>query len=217
MNIKPITAQYAVSEQLSPDDFSALRDAGYTTVICNRPDAEIPPYLHASEMAKAAEEAGVVFHALPLTHQTMTAENVSKQFQLVDAADGELVVALNREGDPGGRVDRDRVRVAERELDRGALRLHAVSGADHLETLGVSLGHADDLVLDERAREAVERARVALVVRSGHDDLVVVEGDPDGLRDREAELALGALDGDGLAVDLHLDTTGDVDGHASDS
>ena len=91
MNIKPITAQYAVSEQLSPDDFSALRDAGYTTVICNRPDAEIPPYLHASEMAKAAEEAGVVFHALPLTHQTMTAENVTKQFQLVDAADGPVL------------------------------------------------------------------------------------------------------------------------------
>ena len=35
--------------------------------------------------------------------------------------------------------------------------------------------------------------------------------------DDERELALRSLDGDGLAVDLHLDAAGDVDGESSDS
>src|SRR6185437_1124804 len=63
---------------------------------------------------------------------------------LVDAAHRHLVVALDRERDPGRRVHEHRVREAERELDRGALLLDAVAGADDLEALRVALGHTDD-------------------------------------------------------------------------
>jgi hypothetical protein len=41
--------------------------------------------------------------------------------------------------------------------------------------------------------------------------------DLDRLRDGEVQLALGALDGDGSAVDRDLDTRGDLDGKTSDS
>ena len=91
MNIKPITAKYAVSEQISPDDFSTIFEAGYKTVICNRPDMENPPFLYAEEMAKAAEAAGIAFQNFPLTHQTMTPDNIAKQFEMVDAADGPVL------------------------------------------------------------------------------------------------------------------------------
>src|SRR5690606_8217309 len=67
---------------------------------------------------------------------------------LVDATHGELVGALDRQGDARRRVDQDRVREAQGELDRAALLLHAVTGADDLEPLGVTLGDADDVVVD---------------------------------------------------------------------
>ena len=60
----------------------------------------------------------------------------------------------------------------------------AVTGTDDLEALGVALGHADDLVRDERAGQAVERPRVALVVGTGDEHLAVFELDLDGARRR---------------------------------
>ena len=70
------------------------------------------------------------------------------------------------------------MREAERELDRGTLLRDAVTGADDLEALGVALGDADDVVVDERAGQAVERPRLALVVGAGDQDLAVLDGDP---------------------------------------
>jgi len=91
MHIKAITPTYAVSEQIDPSDFPAIVEAGFKTVICNRPDAEVPPHLHGANMSIAAEAAGVTFKILPLTHQTMTPENVAKQFEMVDAAGGPVL------------------------------------------------------------------------------------------------------------------------------
>src|SRR5690606_29823782 len=80
---------------------------------------------------------------------------------LVDAAHRELVVALDGERDPGGRLHEHKVREAERELDRAALLLDAVARADDLEALRVALGDTDDVVVDERAGQAVQRTRLA--------------------------------------------------------
>jgi uncharacterized protein (TIGR01244 family) len=42
-------------------------------------------------MAEAAQAAGLQFHNLPLTHQTMTPENVARQRDLIDAATGPVL------------------------------------------------------------------------------------------------------------------------------
>ena len=91
MDIRRLTPDYAVSPQISPEDLPALRAAGFATVICNRPDAENPPELAATEMARAAQAAGLAFHDLPLTHQTMTPENVAAQARLIDEAAGPVL------------------------------------------------------------------------------------------------------------------------------
>ncbi|MDE3029426.1 MAG: TIGR01244 family phosphatase, partial [Paracoccaceae bacterium] len=41
MEIRALTPDYAVSPQIEPADVAAIKAAGYTTVICNRPDREI--------------------------------------------------------------------------------------------------------------------------------------------------------------------------------
>ena len=91
MDIRPLTPHYAVSPQISPEDLPLIAEAGFSAVICNRPDAENPPEWHAAAMAEAAQAAGLQFHNLPLTHQTMTPENVARQRDLIDAATGPVL------------------------------------------------------------------------------------------------------------------------------
>lgn len=91
MQINQITPRYNVSPQISVEDMDALKSAGITTVICNRPDAEVPPNHRASMIEAAAQAAGLAFHILPLTHQTMTPDNVARQRDLVDAAPGPVL------------------------------------------------------------------------------------------------------------------------------
>ncbi|MEC8293056.1 MAG: TIGR01244 family sulfur transferase [Pseudomonadota bacterium] len=91
MDIRQITPRYSVSPQINPEDFAAIKAAGFTKVICNRPDVENPPSHQADAMAAAAEAAGMPFEVLELTHQTMTPDNVVKQFEMVDAAEGPVL------------------------------------------------------------------------------------------------------------------------------
>jgi len=91
MTPRQITPRYAVSPQIAPEDMPAIKAAGFTRVICNRPNAEIPPDLHAEHMANAAADAGLEFEILKLTHQTMTPENIARQKALIDTAAGPVL------------------------------------------------------------------------------------------------------------------------------
>ncbi|MBA83264.1 TIGR01244 family sulfur transferase [Thalassobius sp. S69A] len=91
MDIREITPRYSVSPQINPEDLAAIKAAGFTKVICNRPDEEIPASHQASVMQAAADRAGLEFFALPLTHQTMTPENVSVQMAAIDASEGPVL------------------------------------------------------------------------------------------------------------------------------
>lgn len=91
MDFRQITDRYFVSPQLDPADMAAVAEAGFTTVICNRPDPEVPATHQAAAMRQAAEAAGLAFHVLPLTHQTFTPENVGRQRAITDEADGRVL------------------------------------------------------------------------------------------------------------------------------
>lgn len=86
-----IDANYYVSPQISVDDVSVLAEAGFEKIICNRPDAEVPQELRAEAIGIAAEAAGLTFEVLPLTHQTMHAENIKAQFELVADKKGPVL------------------------------------------------------------------------------------------------------------------------------
>ena len=91
MEIRQITPTYAVSPQIQPDDCQAIADAGFKTIICNRPDVEITPDCCATAVEAAAKEAGLNFVVLPLTHQTMNAENVAAHRAAIDETDGPVL------------------------------------------------------------------------------------------------------------------------------
>jgi uncharacterized protein (TIGR01244 family) len=91
MDIRQITPRYAVSPQIDPEDLGVIAAAGFTTVICNRPDEEVAPSHRADMVAEAARAAGLAFHVLPLTHQTMTSENVARQRELIEESQGPVL------------------------------------------------------------------------------------------------------------------------------
>ncbi|MDE3121066.1 MAG: TIGR01244 family phosphatase [Paracoccaceae bacterium] len=91
MDIRPLTETYAVSPQIMPEDAAAIRAAGYTTVICNRPDMEIPPELHADRMREAVEAAGMTFVENPLSHGNLTLDIVELQGRAIADSAGPVL------------------------------------------------------------------------------------------------------------------------------
>ena len=91
MDIRPLSPTYAVSPQIALEDCPAIADAGFTTIICNRPDSEIPGEIGADAMEAAAKAAGLDFVVLPITHQTMTLDNIKAHRAAIDASAGPVL------------------------------------------------------------------------------------------------------------------------------
>jgi uncharacterized protein (TIGR01244 family) len=91
MDIRPLTESYAVSPQIAPGDLTAIKAAGYATVIDNRPDAEIPPDLHAAVMRTAAEALGLEFVVNPVIGGALTMDNVTAQSAAIAASAGPVL------------------------------------------------------------------------------------------------------------------------------
>ncbi|MFN3724578.1 MAG: TIGR01244 family sulfur transferase [Paracoccaceae bacterium] len=91
MDIRPLTPDYAVSPQIDPEDFAAIKAAGYTRVINNRPDGEIPPSHHAKAMQAAAEAAGLEFVVNPVISGALTMANVTAQAEAIASATGPVL------------------------------------------------------------------------------------------------------------------------------
>jgi uncharacterized protein (TIGR01244 family) len=84
MDIRRITPAYAVTAQIAPEDIPEVAAAGFKTVICNRPDSEVPMELSSEVIRIAAEAAGLNFVDNQVTHQTMTPDRVEAQAKALE-------------------------------------------------------------------------------------------------------------------------------------
>ena len=91
MDIKPLSPTFAVSPQIGVEDIPAIVAAGYTTIICNRPDTEVPPSHQARAIGDAAKAAGLNFVVQPVTHQGLNMEMIADQKASMDAAEGPIL------------------------------------------------------------------------------------------------------------------------------
>lgn len=91
MDIRQLTPDFAVSPQIDPTDVPQIAAAGFKTVICNRPDQEVPVELGFETMKIAVEAAGLTFINLPTTHQTLSLDMAQHQAHLVDDAGGPVL------------------------------------------------------------------------------------------------------------------------------
>lgn len=97
MDIRQLTPRYFVSPQISAEDMPALCAAGITCILCNRPDAEVPPSHQAKAIRAAAEAAGLRFAEQPLTHQTMVPPVIA-QNRALGAETQDVVLAYCASG-----------------------------------------------------------------------------------------------------------------------
>lgn len=67
MELHPIDADYAVAAQMQPQELPGLAAAGFTAVICTRPDGEEPGQPPLETMREAAQSAGLAFHHVPVS------------------------------------------------------------------------------------------------------------------------------------------------------
>ena len=90
MEIRALTPAYAVSPQIELSDMAAIKAAGFTTLIDNRPDGEIPGSLQTDAMRGAAEAAGLTFVAIPLMPGNITDANIKAQAAAAAASKGPV-------------------------------------------------------------------------------------------------------------------------------
>lgn len=91
MDIRTLTPDYAVSPQIDPADLGAIAAAGFTTVICNRPDGEVPPDLAAAALRRATEAAGLRFVENPMLPGTLDPETLRRQADALGSATGPVL------------------------------------------------------------------------------------------------------------------------------
>ena len=82
MDIRQITPRFFAAPQIDPSDMEAIKEAGVTLILCNRPDAEVPPSHQHAAIQAAAEAAGLRFAVQELTHQTMTPDVIARNLVL---------------------------------------------------------------------------------------------------------------------------------------
>lgn len=97
MDLRQLTPRFYVSPQISAEDIPAIRAAGITAIICNRPDPEVPENLCADTIQTAAEAAGLRFEVHPLTHQSMVPDVIAAN-RAVGAATDDVVLAYCASG-----------------------------------------------------------------------------------------------------------------------
>lgn len=67
MKVVKINPQFAVADQLMPEDIPALADQGYTVLVNNRPDGEAPGQPSGEAIAAAAAASGLDYRHYPVT------------------------------------------------------------------------------------------------------------------------------------------------------
>lgn len=78
MNIRQITEDYSVAGQIGVEDIATIREAGFKSIISNRPDSEDGVVPH-DDIAAAVRAAGLEFRYIPVASGHVTQENVDEQ------------------------------------------------------------------------------------------------------------------------------------------
>ena len=87
----------SVAGQLTARDVAVAAARGFTMVINNRPDGEQPGQPAGAEIEAAAEEAGLAYRAIPITHSGFADAQVTAMRDALAAAPGP-VLAFCRTG-----------------------------------------------------------------------------------------------------------------------
>lgn len=95
--IKQLTPFLSVMGQVQPQDMAAIAASGFLTVINNRPDDESADQPSSTQVAEAAQAAGLQYHYMPVLAGQLSEQNVADFAQLLAEVKGP-VLAFCRTG-----------------------------------------------------------------------------------------------------------------------
>jgi uncharacterized protein (TIGR01244 family) len=97
LELKRINQHVSVSGQILPEDIAALKAAGFTTIVNNRPDGESPDQPQGAEIEAAAQAAGLAYHHIPLGRDGVSQDMVERTRSAIEESQGP-VFAFCRSG-----------------------------------------------------------------------------------------------------------------------
>ncbi|MFT3976642.1 MAG: TIGR01244 family sulfur transferase [Sphingomonas bacterium] len=97
LDIRPIDATIAVAPQIAPEDIPAIKAAGFVAIVNNRPDGEDAGQPDGDTIRTAAEDAGLAYTAIPITHAGFSQPQVTAMIEALENAGGP-VLAYCRSG-----------------------------------------------------------------------------------------------------------------------
>jgi sulfide:quinone oxidoreductase len=97
MKVNHLTPDMAVSSQITANDIMALKEAGFRTIICNRPNGESTNQPLFAEIEIVAKRAGMGVFYLPVAPGRPSVEQ-TRQFGALLASQPAPVLAYCRSG-----------------------------------------------------------------------------------------------------------------------
>ena len=86
-----INKNLSVSEQITISDLKALKEQGFDTIICNRPDFEDTNQALADDVESHAIDLGLKFLHIPVTKSGPTMQAVEMTKQALEEASGPIL------------------------------------------------------------------------------------------------------------------------------
>lgn len=77
--------------QIGAEEVAAAADAGFTTIVNNRPDGEEPGQPAGAEIAAAAAAAGLAYIAIPVDHSGFREDQAAAMAEALNSADGPIL------------------------------------------------------------------------------------------------------------------------------
>jgi uncharacterized protein (TIGR01244 family) len=90
LDLKRINDRVSVSGQIQVSDMAALKAAGFTAIINNRPEGESPDQPAGAEIEAAANAAGIAYHSIPLGREGVTPDMVEKTKAVLEGSAGPV-------------------------------------------------------------------------------------------------------------------------------
>jgi len=90
LELKRINEHVSVSPQISPDDVAAIKAAGFVAIVNNRPDGESPDQPPSAVIEKAAHDAGLAYHHIPLGREGVTPQMVEQTKSVLEGSAGPV-------------------------------------------------------------------------------------------------------------------------------
>ncbi len=91
MDIRKISDRVSVSPQIAVEDIEAIKAAGFTTVVNNRPDGEAPDQPRNADIEAAAKAAGLGYKFIPMGREGVSPEMIASTRAALEGSEGPVL------------------------------------------------------------------------------------------------------------------------------